>query len=55
MNLIPAKTKIPISKTSTERLKLTFQHCRTENKLLKEKIDELQCEIKNRQCKLVQN
>ena len=55
MNLVPAKTKIPISKTSTERLKLTFQHCRTENKLLKEKIDELQSEIKNRQCKLVQN
>ena len=46
MNLIPAKTKAPISKTSTVRLKLAFQHYRTENKLLKEKIDELQSEIK---------
>ena len=46
MNLIPAKTKAPISKTSTVRLKLAFQHCRTENKFLKEKIDELQSEIK---------
>ena len=26
MNLIPAKTKAPISKTSAERLKLAFQH-----------------------------
>ena len=42
MNLIPAKT----SKTSTERLKLAFQHYRTENKFLKEKIDEHLSEIK---------
>ena len=56
INLIPAKTKAPISKTSTERLKVAFQHCRTENKFLKEKIDELQSEIKkNCQWKLVQN
>ena len=56
MNLIPAKTKAPISKTSTERLKVAFQHYRTEKKFLKEKIDELQSEIKkNRQWKLVQN
>ena len=47
MNLIPAKTKAPISKTSTEHLKLAFQHYRTESKFLKEKIDELQSEIKN--------
>ena len=47
MNLIPAKTKAPISKTSAERLKLAFQHYRTENKFLKEKIDELQSEINN--------
>ena len=46
MNLIPAKTKASISKTSTERLKLAFQHYRTENKSLKEKIDELQSKIK---------
>ena len=46
MNLIPAKTKAPISKTSTEFLKLALQHYLTENKFLKEKIDELQSEIK---------
>ena len=46
MNLIPAKTKAPISKTSTEGLKLAFKHYRTENKSLKEKIDELQSKIK---------
>ena len=48
MNLIPAKTKAPISKTSKVALKVAFQHCRTENKFLKEKIDELQSEIKKK-------
>ena len=38
MNLIPAKTKAPISKTSTERLKLALQHYRTENNFLKKKL-----------------
>ena len=42
MNLIPAETKAPISKTSTERLKLPFQHHRTEKKKFKEKNDEFQ-------------
>ena len=46
MNLIPAKTKAPVSKTSTERLKLAFQHYWTENKFLKEKIYKLQSKIK---------
>ena len=46
INLIPAKTKAPIPKTPTERLKLAFQYYRTQNKSLKEKIDELQSEIK---------
>ena len=46
MNLVPAKTKARISKTPTERLKLAFQLCRTKNKFLKEKIDELQSEKK---------
>ena len=46
MNLIPAKTKATSSKTSTEHLKLTFQHYWAENKFLKEKFDELQSEIK---------
>ena len=55
MNLIPAKTEAPISKTSTGRLKLALQRYRTEKKFLKEKIDELQSEIKNRRWKLVQN
>ena len=41
MNLIPAKTKAPISKTSTERLKLAFQHYQVENYSLKEKLDEI--------------
>ena len=48
MNLIPTKTKAPISKTSKVALKVAFQHCRTENKFLKEKIDELQSEIKKK-------
>ena len=55
MNLIPAKTKAPVSKTSTEHLKLAFQHYQTENKSLKEKIDEIQIKIKNHRWKLVQN
>ena len=46
MNLIPAKTKAPMSKTSTERLKKPLQHYRTKSKFLKEKIDELQGEMK---------
>ena len=35
MNLIPAKTKALISKTSTKRLKLAFQHYRTEKTEIK--------------------
>ena len=34
-NLIPAKPKAPLSKTSTQRIKLTFQNYRLENKSLK--------------------
>ena len=41
MNLIPAKTKAPISETPTEPLKLAFQHYQTEIKFIKGKIDEL--------------
>ena len=37
MGFIPPKTKAPIPKTSTVRLKLAFQHYSTENKFLKEK------------------
>lgn len=46
IDLIPANTKVPISKTWTERLKLAFQHHRINNKSVKEKIAELQSEIK---------
>ena len=38
----PAKLKAPISATSSERLKLTLQIQRQENKLLSGKIEELQ-------------
>ena len=42
INLIPAKPKKPLSKNSTQRIKLTFQNSRLENKSFKEKILELQ-------------
>ena len=45
INLIPAKPKAPLSKTSTQRIKLTSQDYRLENKSLKENILELQKEI----------
>ena len=45
INLIPAKPKAPLSKISTQRIKLTFQNYRLENKSLKENILELQKEI----------
>ena len=38
----PAKLNAPISKTSFERLKLTIQSFRIENKELKEKVTEFQ-------------
>ena len=41
----PAKIKAPISQTSSQRLKLTIQSIRIENKELKEKIEHLQAEI----------
>ena len=44
-NLIHAKSKAPISKLSNERVKVTFQHYRTEDKALKSKIHELQLEL----------
>ena len=44
-NLIPAKSKAPISTLSNGRVKVTIQHYRTENKALKSKIDELQLEL----------
>ena len=34
-NLIPAKSKAPISKLSNERFRVTLQHYRIENKALK--------------------
>ena len=41
-NLIPTKSKAPISKLSDERIKMTLQYYRIENKAKIEKI-----EIKN--------
>ena len=52
MNLIPAKTKAPISKTSTEPLKFAFKDYQNVNKSLKEKIDELQSERKKSSTKV---
>ena len=40
--MISAKTRAPIWKTSIDCIKLAFQRYRTENKFLKQKIDELQ-------------
>ena len=51
-NLIPAKSKAPISKLSNERVKVTFQHYRIENKALKSKIDELQLELERSSMKV---
>ena len=41
----PVKLNAAISKTSSERLKLTIQNFRIENKELKEKVMELQQEL----------
>ena len=38
-NLIPAKSKVPISELSNERVKVTLQHYWIENKALKSKIE----------------
>ena len=46
MNLTSSKTNVPISETSTELWKMTFQHNYTQNKSLKENTDELEIEIK---------
>ena len=45
MSQIPAKPNAPISSTSTERIKLTLQHYRLENKELTTHIKQLQDEI----------
>ena len=51
-NLIPAKSKAPISKLSDERVKVTLQHYRIENKALESKIDELQLETERSSMKV---
>ena len=43
--LEPAKPKAPISLTSPEKIKLTLQHCRIENKQLKADIENLKQEL----------
>ena len=47
MLLLPAKPNAPISITSLERIKLTIQSFRQENKDLKSRIETLQAEIQN--------
>ena len=44
---IPLKPKAPISLTSTERIKVTIQSYRIENKMLKSEIQNLQHKIQN--------
>ena len=51
-NLIPAKSKSPIWKLSNERLKVTLQHYRIENKASKLKIDELLLEFERSSMKV---
>ena len=51
-NLIPVKSKAPISKLSNERFKVTLQHYRIENKSLKSKIDELQLKLERSSMKV---
>ena len=51
----PAKLTAPISKTSTERLKLTIQNFRIKNKELKVKVMELQQELSKSSLKVSQN
>ena len=51
----PAKLNAPISKTSSERLKLTIQSFRIENKELKEKVMELQQELSKSSFKVSEN
>ena len=51
----PAKLNAPISKTSAERLKLTIQSFRIENKVLKEKVMELQQELSKLSLKVSEN
>lgn len=45
---LPAKTKAPISKTNPERIKLTLQGYRLENKMMKSEIEKLQVELKTK-------
>ena len=51
----PAKLNAPISKTSSERLKVTIQSFRIENKELKEKVMELQQELSKSSFKVSEN
>ena len=43
--LVPAKLNAPIKFTSPERLKLTIQNYRLENKVLKAEIDDMKREL----------
>ena len=51
----PAKLNAPISKTSSERLKLTIQSFRIENKELKEKVVKPQQELSKLSLEILEN
>ena len=55
MLLLPAQPNAPISITSPERIKLTIQSFRQENKDLKSRIEALQAEIQNSSISVSQN
>ena len=55
MLLLPAKSNAPISIASPERIKLTIQSFRQENKDLKSRIETLQAEIQNSSISVSQN
>ena len=52
VNLTPAKSKAPISKLSNERVKITLQHYRIENKSLMSQINELKQAIEKSSVKV---
>ena len=52
---VPAKSKAPISLTSPERVKLTLQNYRLENKQLKEEVKNLQHEISSKSLEVDDN
>ena len=50
--MVPAKSKASRLKLSNERVKVTLQHYRIENKALESKVDELQLELERSSMKV---